>query len=61
MSFCFCGKYAPYEYKRKNGDKVNFCLEHAPKPKKPQKQKKEIEEKPLELTEEKTGALYYDN
>ena len=59
MTFCFCGKYAPYEYKRKNGDKKRYCFEHAPKPKKPPKQKKE--EKPLDLTDEKTGALYYDN
>jgi len=64
MSFCFCGKYAPYAYKRKTGELSWFCFEHSPKAKKLQKGKKiaeTIAETPIKLTEEKTGALYYDN
>lgn len=44
MSFCFCGKYAPYAYKKKTGDLTWFCFEHSPKAKKLQKEKKEIAE-----------------
>lgn len=65
MSFCFCGKYAPYAFKKQTGDLIWFCFDHAPKTKKLQKEKKEVVERiaetPIKLTEEKTGALYYDN
>lgn len=58
-----CRQPAMYKYRDKANKEIWFCFEHAPKAqnnKRGNYKKPKAEEKPIKLTEEKTGALYYD-